>query len=116
MRGFALIAAISFLASPALAQDHKHPPQHAALHDEFYEGWMRPDLPTASCCNKQDCAPVAAVRHNTAGKLEALREKDGVWVEIPPEKIEWNRDSPDGRSHMCSDGPFIYCFVYGTGG
>lgn len=71
-------------------------------------------MPNVSCCNLQDCEPVKQVRK--AGVYwEAQRESDGVWVTIPPQTIEQQRDSPDGRSHICSRGVTVFCFVHGSG-
>ena len=111
------LAAAAALALTALAhaQDHRHPPEHAAIHERFYSNWMRPDMPRVSCCNKQDCAPVRHARQ-VSGRWQAQRESDGAWLDVPPEKVEQNRDSPDGRSHLCSIGMTVICFVAGIGG
>lgn len=102
------------LAAPA--QEHQHGDQViTGATGKFYEGWMRPDQPNISCCNRLDCAPVGGVRQLN-GKLQALRTKDGVWLTIPPEKIEQNRDSPDGLSHMCSLNQSVFCFLASPGG
>jgi hypothetical protein len=93
---------------------HFHPPQDAAIHERFYSDWMRPDDPTKSCCNRKDCAPVTKAR-KIGNRWEALRESDGQWVAVPPQKVEQRRDSPDGRSHLCSQGMNVYCFVVGSG-
>lgn len=103
----------ALVLTPALAQDHHHPPQDAVLHDIFYSTWMRPDQPTVSCCNKVDCAPAEA--RMTSGGWVARRRNDTQWFRIPPEKIELNRDSPDGRSHLCAADK-VFCFIAGTAG
>jgi hypothetical protein len=100
------------LGIAARADEHHHPPQDAPLHEQFYSTWMRPDQPDKSCCNKRDCAPVTQVRR-VGNRWQALR--DGEWLTIPPEKIEVNRDSPDGRSHLCAIGLSVICFVLGAG-
>lgn len=98
------------------AQEHKHGDEViTGATGKFYENWMRPDQPLISCCNRLDCAPVGGVRH-VNGRLQALRTKDNVWLTIPPEKIEQNRDSPDGQSHMCSMHTTVFCFIGGAGG
>lgn len=106
-----------FVASSALAQEHHHPPEHTPLHEHFYSRWMRPDMPTVSCCNLTDCAPTEAKM--IAGRWWAKRHQDGKWLPIPPEKIELNRDSPDGRSHLCVQPPgstdTVWCFIAGSG-
>lgn len=105
------LAAMGCLASVAASQEHSHDGDVG----KFYEGWMRPDFPEASCCNKQDCAPVNHVRYEN-GRWAMQRASDGVWLDIPPEKIELNRDTPDGRSHMCSINSTVYCAIVGIGG
>jgi len=110
-----ILIAILVVATHSWGQEHRHPAEHAALHDEFYKDWMRPDNPKMSCCSEQDCAPVEHVdRRNGVWWMQ--RTYDGEWLEVPFYKIEMNRDSPDGRSHMCSSGPLVFCAVIGTGG
>ena len=112
----AAAAALAALAY-ASAQEHRHAD---ATYDgataQFYESWMRPDMPNVSCCNKQDCAPASQVRRRPDGRWSVRRDSDGQWLDVPPEKVEHNRDSPDGRSHLCSIGTTVLCFVVGTGG
>jgi hypothetical protein len=108
----ASVAPALAIASAARADEHHHPAQDAPIHEQFYSTWMRPDQPDKSCCNKRDCAPVTQVRR-VGNRWQALR--DGEWLTIPPEKIEVNRDSPDGRSHLCAIGGSVLCFVLGAG-
>ena len=97
-----------------ISTEHNHPPEHAQLHEDFYSGWMKPDNPTISCCNKQDCAP-AQVRFED-GKYYVKSIWNGVWVYFSPEKIDWARQSPDGRSHACmSKSNVPFCLVLGQG-
>lgn len=42
------------------AQENHHPPEDQAIHEQFYNTWMRPDDPRYSCCGKGDCYPVEA--------------------------------------------------------
>jgi hypothetical protein len=95
---------------------HHHPPEHEMLHQKFYKSWMRPDDRRYSCCNDQDCAPVPAVRYSPHTGWEAQRASDGKWLRIPQEKVEYDRDSPDGWAHMCSIGDTVFCFISGIGG
>lgn len=121
----ALVAALS-ITGPAVADDyeeHRHPPQDAPSHEKFYFDWMRPDLPTASCCNKSDCYPTE-IEQRPAG-LFARRREDGHYIFVPEAKIEHNRDNPDGRNHVCMAKPnpwpeqadigTVYCFIFGGG-
>jgi hypothetical protein len=109
----------------AFAQHHNHPPQDIALHERFYSTWMRPDNPSTSCCNKQDCYP--AEFKLVGGTWFAKRREDGQWVPIPEERFEHSRtdrtpaESPDGRSHVCMEPPFygvynVWCAILGFGG
>jgi hypothetical protein len=112
-----VIAYSLVLMLPVLADGlspHFHPPQDADIHERFYSNWMRPDQPYISCCDRRDCAPVTKVRR-IGNHWEAQRENDGVWMVVPPQKVEQRRDSPDGRSHLCSRGQSVFCFVPGAG-
>jgi hypothetical protein len=123
LAGLALAIAIMMIAaflqlSQARAQDHRHPAADAAIHEKFYSTWMMPDRPEISCCNRQDCYPTE-VRFRE-GFWEAKRREDGVYVRVPWEKVEKNRDSPDGRSHVCMPPPNhlgmeVLCFALGGG-
>lgn len=115
--------ALFFIASPAFAQDHSgHRAQDVETHIRFYNSWMMPDNRGVSCCHDKDCRP-AEVR-NINGRLHARQEGDeGDFTLIPPAKIEQDRDSPDGRNHLCGSrygfngGQFsVFCFVFGNAG
>jgi hypothetical protein len=114
---FELSQAQSPDGNPAHARHH--PPEDIPIHEKFYSNWMMPDRPTASCCNNQDCYPTE-VRFRD-GFWEAKRREDGAYVRIPWQKIEQNRDNPDGRSHVCMPPPVshrddvVYCFTLGAG-
>lgn len=66
----------------------------------------------------------AAHRHHTEihfvdGKIYAGRREDRNDILIPSQKVERNRDSPDGRNHLCAPPPAlspadtVYCFALG---
>lgn len=111
------LLALCLLSVPAAAQEHQHPGvTYSGDVARFYETWTRPDSPRQSCCNKVDCAPIRGVRKTLDGRVEAQRDIDGAWLIIPPAKMEQGRDSPDGRSHMCSMGFTVFCFIFGTRG
>lgn len=117
----AILAALAMLAcaTTATAQERHHPAQDAPIHEKFYSTWMMPDRPDMSCCNKQDCYPTEA--RFSEGQWWAQRREDGQWLPVPWEKVERNRDTPDGRSHMCapppgrSVGDVVFCFSLGGG-
>jgi len=95
------------LATPAQVQEaghgqaalHHHPPQDHLLHEKVYSTWHMPDNPSVSCCNEADCYPTE-VKY-VDGELYAKRREDGKYIPVPPQKVERNRDNPDGRNHLC---------------
>jgi hypothetical protein len=118
------------LVMPAVAQDGQdhqesqdqivrhHPPQDMPLHEKFYSTWHMPDHPYASCCNDADCYPTE-IKY-VDGNIYAKRREDGKYILIPPEKVERNRDNPDGRNHLCAPPPnvsrssdTVFCFALG---
>jgi hypothetical protein len=114
-----VVAGMMFAVSTAAGQ-HRHPPQDEALHEKFYSNWYMPDNPSKSCCNKADCYPTE-VKY-VSGTVYARRREDGKYIRIPPQKVEHNRDNPDGRSHLCAPPPnslyppdIVYCFSLGGG-
>jgi hypothetical protein len=122
-----LIGLLCLLAIPAPAQEaflpdghaeRHHPPQDQALHERFYSTWRMPDNPAVSCCNNADCYPTDIKYID--GRLYAKRREDGKFIFVPPQKVERNRDNPDGRNHLCAPPPSaysptdtVYCFALG---
>ena len=115
---------LCLLAAAAQAQDghhaglSHHPPQDQLLHEKFYSTWHMPDHPSVSCCNDADCYPTE-IRY-IDGNIYAKRREDGKYISIPPEKVERNRDNPDGRNHLCAPPPnllrssdTVFCFALG---
>ena len=107
------------------AQEHKgHKPEDMAAHTKFYKTWNMPDNRAVSCCHDQDCSSAEAYQKN--GKWYARQTGDiGEFTEIPPNKVELDRDSPDGRNHLCGrkytymgagSGFTVFCFIAGAGG
>jgi hypothetical protein len=124
------LSAISGLPPQAVAQDttsheygqgeveRHHQPQDMALHEKFYSNWHMPDNPALSCCNNADCYPTD-IKY-VDGNIYAKRREDGKYILIPPQKVEHNRDNPDGRNHLCAPPPSpsnssdtVFCFALG---
>ena len=118
--------AIRLLAVLAQAQEsshsqgaeHRHPPQDQLLHEMFYSKWHMPDNPSVSCCNKADCYPTEI--KFVDGEIYAKRREDAKYILVPSQKVERNRDNPDGRNHICAPPPnvfhpsdTVYCFSLG---
>jgi hypothetical protein len=116
----AYLAAGFILAASTATAQHRHPPQDQALHEKFYSTWYMPDNPARSCCNNADCYPTE-VKY-VGGNIYARRREDGKFILIPPQKVERNRDNPDGRNHLCAPPPnsfypadIVFCFSLGGG-
>ena len=117
MRRAYLTIAFVLVVSTAAAQ-HRHPPEDVALHEKFYSTWYMPDNPVRSCCNSADCYPTE-IKY-VGGGIYARRREDGKYILIPPQKVERNRDNPDGRNHLCAPPPdstypedSVFCFSLG---
>jgi hypothetical protein len=99
---------------------HGHPPQDMAIHEQFYSTWMMPDNRSISCCHSEDCSPAESRFED--GRWMARKVGDaGEFTPIPAAKIERDRDSPDGRSHICGrrygfneGGLTVFCFIPGS--
>lgn len=91
----------------------QHPSQDQAIHDLFYSTWMRPDDRTKSCCGEQDCYPVEA--RMSDGQWFFKQRHTGIWQPVPQERVETDRDNPDGRNHVCEANGQVYCFIAGSG-
>ncbi len=99
--------------SPGFTQTHHHDGQSLEV-DKFYSTWYQPDNPSQSCCNQTDCYPTEA--YFRSGFWYARQRETGDYIQIPPLKIEQNRDNPDGRSHVCANPHgVVFCFIPGGG-
>jgi hypothetical protein len=119
---FLLISGILILAvGPAMAQEGHHPSRDQAIHERFYSTWMMPQNRNVSCCHNEDCSPAEARLED--GNWIARKVGESDWAYVPPWKIEYDRDSPDGRSHLCGrhffrngiDELTVFCFIPGAG-
>ena len=117
MRLVSIATGLILVVSTAAAQ-HRHPPQDEALHEKFYSTWYMPDHPTRSCCNNADCYPTE-IKY-VGSNIYARRREDGKYILVPTQKVEHNRDNPDGRNHLCAPPPraynptdTVYCFALG---
>lgn len=101
-----LWVALILSSNPARAQEHRHPPQDAQIHEQFYLTWKQKMNSVASCCNKKDCYPTAAKFDYETGLWKARRREDGKWLWVPRtvyDQSDKNEPrSPDGRSHLCA--------------
>ena len=125
--GLVLVCAVVLAVSVALLVGARaeHKPEHMALHHQFYATWMMPDNRAVSCCHDEDCEPAEAYQKDGfwyARKISEVYEHP-EYTKIPPQKVETERDSPDGQSHICGrryngfagPGMSVFCFVPGNG-
>jgi hypothetical protein len=115
-----VLLALALAIHPVRAQE-----QHGHTHDgavgKFYQTWMMPDNRAISCCHKEDCSPAESKFENGHWMARKVGTK-GEFSPVPEHKIERERDSPDGRSHLCgksysgfASGFQVYCFAPGNG-
>lgn len=95
---------------------------------EWYKGLMQPDVPTSSCCGESDAYWADEV-HVRDGKTYAVITDDrpdkplgrphvdiGTEIEIPANKLKWDRGNPTGHSIVfMSRSQYVFCFVQGGG-
>lgn len=112
-RGWFVLFHFALIGGALAAPGHEH---HSAA-GRFYSTWMIPDAPHVSCCNDEDCAPAASKFEN--GSWWARWSDEDPWLEVPANKVEQDRETPDGRSHLCArpymGGVAVLCFVRGGG-
>jgi hypothetical protein len=95
---------------------------------EWYQSLMQPDVPTVSCCGESD-AYWADEFHVRDGKTYAKVTDDrpdgplkrphidvGTEIEIPPNKLKWDRSYPTGHGVVFVTrggyaGPYVLCYV-----
>lgn len=100
---------------------------------QWYKGLMQPDAPTASCCGEADaywCDTINVRDKTTYCTITDDREDAplgrphidvGTEIEIPNEKLKWDRGNPTGHAIVfVSRGGYgskryIYCFVQSSG-
>ena len=117
---FALLRQAFSMEAHAEEVQHRHPPEDAQSHEQFYKNWTQPDNREASCCNLQDCFPTEI--KVIEGKLFAKSKWTQRWVYIPPNKIDREARPYDGQNHACMTLPNAeypgdqpLCFAYGLG-
>lgn len=113
---------------PALARDLGQWEASDPAIREWYQSLMRPDVPNVSCCGEADAywADEIRVRNGKTyavitderpdGPLRRPHIPVGTEVEVPPEKLKWDRSNPTGHNVLfVSSGLYAWCFVQGTG-
>lgn len=125
MVGFMLVVV---LIAQALAHDEGQWGNQDPAVREWYQSLMQPDVPTSSCCGEADAYWADEV-HVRGGKTFATITDDrpdaplrrphidiGTEIEIPPNKLKWDRSNPTGHALVfVSRGGYVFCFVQGSG-
>lgn len=130
---YGVLAWFAFMVALAFALDLI---SFASAHDDgqwgnadpavraWYQSLMQPDVPTASCCGEADAYWADEV-HVRDGKTYAVITDDrpdallkrphvaiGNEVEIPNNKLKWDRSNPTGHGVVfLSRENYVYCFV-----
>lgn len=106
-----------------VAAKAEHLPEQMAMHNAFYKNWMMPDNRAVSCCHDEDCDAAEAYQKDGTWYARKVSESDKEFSQVPASKIETERDSPDGRSHICGrryngfagPGMSVFCFLPAAG-
>ena len=112
---FVLLVIMLWLYTMSHAQEHRHPTETiTGATGRFYESWRMPHNRTASCCSRADCYAVEA--HMRAGVWFFKHRETGRMLPVPADRVEQERDNPDGQNHACaSPQGMVYCFIAGGG-
>jgi len=91
---------------------------------EWYQTLMQPDVPTMSCCGEADAywADEVHVRNGKTiavitddrpdGPLQRPHVDPGTEIEIPPNKLKWDRSNPTGHGIVfLSRERYVWCYV-----
>ena len=98
---------------------------------EWFKTLMRPDFKDMPCCGEADgywCDDIHVTDGRTTctitddrpnGPLKRQPVPIGTVIEIPPEKLKWDRGNPTGHSIVFlgggAYGRWVYCFVQNGG-
>jgi len=99
--------AVNHMTDQMADQMGRHGVGHAEMHD-LYKTWHPPDNSKTSCCNNADCRPTRAYVDENG----IWRAWNGLrWLVVPPDRTLPTDFAGDGRSHLCENKGYIYCFA-----
>ena len=91
---------------------------------QWYQSLMQPDIPTSSCCGEADAywADEVHVRNGRTyvrvtddrpdGPLGRPHVEKGTEIEIPHNKLKWDRSNPTGHGIVfMSRTGYVFCYV-----
>jgi hypothetical protein len=98
---------------------------------QWFKTLMRPDFPDSPCCGEADgywCDTIHVKDGKTFCTITDDRPDEprkrphiavGTVIEIPPEKLKWDRSNPTGHAIVFlgggAYGRWVYCFVQNGG-
>lgn len=118
------VAAIVLLCGRCHARDIGQWTNSDPVIHQWYKTLTRPDAPSSICCTEAD-AYWADEFYVRDGKMYAriTDERDdvplgrphipnGTEIEVPPEKLKWDRGNPTGHGVLfVSKGGYTWCYV-----
>lgn len=124
LKGALVVIALIALIFAAHAHDYGQWENSDPVIREWYRSLMQPDAPEVSCCGEAD-AYWADDIHVRDGKTFATVTDDrpdeprgrphipvGTEVEIPPNKMKWDRSNPTGHGVVfLSRAGYVFCYV-----
>ena len=123
-----VVAIVCLVAQPVFARDLGQWPDNATT--EWFKGLQRPDMPPGySCCGEADaywCDDVHVKDGHTFctitddrddGPLKRPHVPVGTVIEIPDEKLKWDKGNPTGHAILfyMATPRLVLCFVQGGG-
>jgi hypothetical protein len=122
--GLMIALLLLVIARPAQARDLGQWNGADPAIRRWYEGLMQPDVPTASCCGEADAywADEIHVRDGRTyavitddrddGPLKRPHVPSGTEIEVPPNKLKWDRGNPTGHGVIfLSRNRYVFCYV-----
>jgi hypothetical protein len=123
-KGPFVLILVMFFCWPALARDVGQWENSDPSIRKWYQELMQPDVPNASCCGESDAYWADEV-HVRDGKTYAKITDDrddaplqrphvdiGTEVEIPNNKLKWDRSNPTGHGIVfLSRAGYVFCYV-----
>jgi hypothetical protein len=123
-----LVLLLMVLAAPAQARDLGQWSNVDPELSEWFRTLMQPDQPGVSCCGNADaywCDEIHVKNGRTFCAITDDRDDGplgrphlpiGTVIEIPRNKIKWDRGNPTGHTVVfLSAARYVYCFVQNGG-
>ena len=128
MKKLLLVLVLMVLVAPTRARDLGQWSNVDPKVSEWFRNLMQPDQPGVSCCGNADaywCDEIHVKHGKTFCAITDDRDDAplrrphipvGTMIEIPPNKIKWDRGNPTGHIVVfLSTTRYVYCFVQNGG-